>query len=92
MMSMGRFLLGKLRELASRDDNRRAEVRAEVRQLGVGANGDSDGHVVALAVGVGQLDLIVVEEAPRIGHGQRQRRVVQLDGRRRGAGMGVLGQ
>src|SRR3954447_19242441 len=75
-----RGLVDHLEALASGDDDRRAEVRAEVGELVRGADGDPDGHVVvlhAVAVGVRQLDLVVGEEPPRVGHGERQLRVVK---------------
>src|SRR5215208_6610868 len=73
-------LVDDLVALTLRDEDRRAQVRAEVGQFGAGADGDPHGHVVALealAVGVRQLDLVVGEELPRVGHGQRQRRIIQ---------------
>src|SRR3954454_21047777 len=64
------------------DDDRRAEVRVEVGELGAGT--DRDPHVDVSGVAradvarglVGQLDRVVGEEVPGVGDRQGQRRIV----------------
>src|SRR5215204_6305491 len=74
-------LVDDLVTLAVGDEDRGAQVREEVSQLGAGTDGDPDGDVSRiggdrLGVGVGQFDGVVGEELPRVGDRQRQRRDV----------------
>src|SRR4051794_24727362 len=69
-------LVDDLVAVATRDQDRREEVGTEVLQALRGADGDEDRRIAglraadSLGVVVGQLDLVVVEEAERIGHRQ----------------------
>src|SRR4051812_48154725 len=89
-----RRLVDDLVALALGDDDRRAQVGVEVRELGAGANRDPDGDVLGgrgdrLRVGVGELDGVVGEERPGVGDRQRHRRIVERVQPAQGAVLGA---
>src|ERR1700754_3045240 len=74
-------LVDDLVAAALADEDRSAQVRVEVSELGAGANRHEHGHVGrvggdARGVRVGQVDGVVGEEVPGVGDRQGQRRIV----------------